>query len=164
MTLAVENVICSSGSTWGGNGKGIDVFPFNGLSHENVVEDITRFPFVDNSFDSVTFIACINHIPSSIRDVELAEAYRCLKPSGNIIVTMGNPVAEILVHKLIHLKFRLTGSGDEDSQRGMHEEEAYYLTDTEIIQRLTRARFTDLEKKHFWTQWGLNHLFLGWKK
>ena len=130
----------------GGNGKGIDVFPFNGLSHENVVEDITRFPFVDNSFDSVTFIACINHIPSSIRDVELAEAYRCLKPSGNIIVTMGNPVAEILVHKLIHLKFRLTGSGDEDSQRGMHEEEAYYLTDTEIILRWT-PKFGQVAKR-----------------
>src|SRR3989338_10422427 len=38
------------------NGKGIDVFPYEGLSQENIVKDITHFPFGDSYFGSVTFI------------------------------------------------------------------------------------------------------------
>ena len=148
-----------------GCGKGIDVYKYEGLTEENIVEDITHFPFEDASFDSITFIANINHIPQSKRDIELSEAYRCLKPGGNIIVTMGNPIAEILVHKLVWLYDNLLGTKyDMDSERGMHDEEEYYLKDLEIIARLKRAGFKDISKKYFVTQWGLNHLFLGCKK
>jgi ubiquinone/menaquinone biosynthesis C-methylase UbiE len=147
-----------------GQGKGIDVFPYEGLSQENLVEDITHIPFPDASFESVTFIANINHISPPKRDTELAEAYRCLKPGGNVIVTMGNPVAEILVHKLIQLYGRILGTFESaDLQRGMHPEEQYYLTDPEIIERLSRAGFGNITRKRFLTQWGLNHLFVGWK-
>jgi SAM-dependent methyltransferase len=149
----------------GGNGTGIDVYPYEGLTEEHIVEDPSHFPFEDASFDSVTFIANINHIPESLRDIELAEAFRCLRPGGNVIVTMGNPVAEVLVHKLVALYDRLFGTDlDMDSERGMHEEEEYFLTDSEIITRLRRAGFTDISKKYFVTQWYLNHLFVGWKK
>ena len=34
----------------GGNGKGIDVFPYEGLTAENVVEDMEHLPFNDNTF------------------------------------------------------------------------------------------------------------------
>src|ERR1017187_8163646 len=37
----------------GGHGIGIDVFPYEGLSEEHLITDITHFPFVDDSFDSV---------------------------------------------------------------------------------------------------------------
>ena len=147
-----------------GNGKGIDVYAYEGLTEENVVENMSRFPFQDGSFNSVTFIANINHVPRSMRDVELAEAYRCLRSLGNIIVTMGNPLAEVLVHKYIFLLARLFGASYEDTEKGMHEDEEYYLTDTEIVERLTRAGFATIQKKRFVTQWGLNHLFVGWKK
>jgi len=147
-----------------GNGKGIDVFPYEGLSTEHIVEDITQFPFDNNSFDTITFIANINHIPKSKRDIELAEAYRCLKTEGNIIVTMGNPIAELLVHQVVYWYDKLLGTKyDMDTERGMHEEEEYYLKDTEILERLARAGFQNITKKHFVTQWGLNHLFVGWK-
>lgn len=147
-----------------GQGKGIDVYPYEGLSSENIVEDITSFPFDNETFDSVTFIANLNHVPQSKRDVELAEAYRCLKPRGNMIVTMGHPLAEILVHKVVWLYDKILGTNfDMDSERGMHEEEQYYLTDREIISRLKNAGFRNITKKYFWTQWGLNHLFVGWK-
>jgi SAM-dependent methyltransferase len=85
----------------GGNGEGIDVFAYEGLSDDNVVSDLTHFPYDDNLFDSVTFIANLNHVPKPDRDPELAEAFRVLKPGGNIIVTTGHPVAEILVHKVV---------------------------------------------------------------
>ena len=147
-----------------GNGAGIDVHPYEGLSGENIAEDITRFRFDDATFDTVTFIANLNHVPRSLRDVELAEAQRCLKPAGRIVVTMGNPLAEILAHKVVATYDRLFGTRhDVDAERGMHEEEAYYLLDSEIVLRLTRAGFTDIRKKRFWTQWGLNHLLLGFK-
>ncbi len=149
----------------GGRGRGIDVFAYEGLSKENLVEDATYFPFPDTSFDTVTLIACINHIPSSLRDAELAEAYRCLRSSGNIVVTMGNPLAEIAVHKVVALHDKFLGTNyDVDSERGMHEDESYYLKDSEIVGHLRRGGFTDIKKKYFFTQWGLNHLFVGWKK
>jgi SAM-dependent methyltransferase len=147
-----------------GNGKGIDVFPYEGLSAENIVNDLTHFPFDDATFSTVTFIANLNHVPRAKRDVELREAHRVLKPNGNIVVTMGNPLAEILVHKLIWLYDRfLHSSLDMDSERGMDSEEEYYLLDAEIRERLARAGFQRILKRHFTTQWGLNHLFVGWK-
>ncbi len=149
----------------GGHGKGMDIYPYEGLTEENLVEDITRFPFDDASFDSVTFIASISHVPEPLRDIELAEAYRCLRPGGNVIVTMGNPLAEILVHRVVWLHGKLLGEGyDMDSERGMEEGESEYIKDIEIVQRLARAGFRDIEKKYFLTQWGLNHLFVGWKR
>jgi len=147
-----------------GNGKGIDVFPYEGLTEKHIVKDITHFPFQDETFSTVTFIANLNHVPRAKRDIELKEAYRVLKPNGNIVVTMGNPLAEILVHKLIWLYDRFLHSDlDMDSERGMDSEEEYYLLDSEIRERLTRAGFLRIAKKYFSTQWGLNHLLVGWK-
>jgi hypothetical protein len=58
-----------------GNGKGVDVYPYDGLKKENLVDDLSKFPFPDKSFKTITFIANINHIPRSLRDIELAEAF-----------------------------------------------------------------------------------------
>jgi SAM-dependent methyltransferase len=147
-----------------GFGKGIDVYEYEGLKDEQIVADISHFPFDDESFDSVTFIANLNHVPRSLRDKELSEAYRCLRHGGNIVVTMGNPVAEIAVHKVVAFYDNFFGTHvDMDSERGMEEEESYYLLDREIVARLRRAGFTNLKKKYFWTQWCLNHLWVGWK-
>jgi SAM-dependent methyltransferase len=148
-----------------GNGIGIDIYRYDGLDDDNIVEDMTRLPFDSEAFDTVTFIANINHVPEPDRDAELAEACRCLKPGGMIIVTMGNPIVEVLVHKVIQLSDRFFGTSfDIDSERGMKAGEAYYLTDREIKKRLTSAGFSNLKKKYFWTQWFLNHMFVGFKE
>lgn len=148
-----------------GNGKGVDVYPYEGLTEENVVKDLTHFPFDSEIFDSATFIANVNHIPKSQRDSELLEAYRCLKNGGNIIITMGTQIGEILSHKIVGIYDKIFKTHhDMDSERGMDAEEEYYINDSEIIERLTRAGFKDIEKKYFITQWGLNHLFVAWKK
>jgi SAM-dependent methyltransferase len=147
-----------------GDGKGIDVYPYQGLTDENLVKDISRFPFDEASFSSVTFVANINHVPKSLRDTELAESLRVLKPGGNIIVTMGRPWVEFLVHKLVAFYDRTLGTKlDIDSQRGMVEEEDYYVVPREITERLLRVGFRNIERRLFWTQWGLNQLFIGWK-
>lgn len=149
----------------GGYGRGIDVFPYEGLTEENLVSDIHHFPFGDASFDSVTFIANLNHIPPDSRVKELGEAYRCLKSGGNIIITMPCAFAGILIHKIVHAHDHLFGTNyDVDSTRGMHHEEAFYLPDSVIVASLSKAGFKDIKKKYFFTQWGMNHLFVGWKK
>ena len=148
----------------GGRGVGVDVHPYEGLGPEHLVADPSRLPFDNATFDAVTFIANLNHVPRSMRDAELAEAFRCLKPRGVIVVTMGNPVAELLVHKVVALYDRLLGTRfDVDGERGMGDEEEFYLLDSEIVARLNRAGFRGVQKKRFWTQWALNHLLVARK-
>jgi ubiquinone/menaquinone biosynthesis C-methylase UbiE len=60
------------------NGVGIDVFKYEGLKNKDIVKDMTELPFENGSFDTVTLIANINHIPKSIRNKELKEIYRVL--------------------------------------------------------------------------------------
>jgi len=148
-----------------GNGKGIDLFPYDGLTEENVVPDLTHFPFIDGSFDSVTFIANINHAPEYQRDDELAEAWRVLKPGGNIILTMGLPIVELIVHRVVWFYDRFLGTRvDMDSERGMEAGEAYFLSEDEIRARLARVGFKLVTRKPFVTQWGMNRLYVGWKE
>jgi len=148
-----------------GNGTGIDLFLYEGLTEENIVPDLTHLPFAEKTFDSVTFIASINHAPESQRDAELAEAWRVLKPSGNIILTMGLPIVELIVHRVVWFYDRFLDTRvDMDSERGMEAGETYFLTESEIRERLKRAGFRKLTRKSFVTQWGLNRLYVGWKE
>jgi SAM-dependent methyltransferase len=146
-----------------GYGRGIDNYCHDGLTQENVVEDLSRFPFEAETFDTVTFIACLNHVPKSMRDLELAEAYRCLKSGGNIIVTMGVPLAEILVHQAVRIYDRIFQTKQDLDWRGLSEEEHYFLTEKEICTRLDRAGFIGTKKIRFGTQWGLNAMYVAWK-
>jgi SAM-dependent methyltransferase len=147
-----------------GNGKGIDVFPYDGLTAENIIPDLSHFPFADETFDSVTFIANINHAPKSQRDAELTEAWRVLKRGGNIVLTMGMPFVEVIVHQIVRFYDRFLGIRvDMDSERGMGEEESYFLWDSDIRTRLDQAGFKRVIRKPFPTQWGLNRLYVGWK-
>ena len=65
----------------GGEGTGVDVYPWEGV--DKVVEDSSNLSLEDNSFDSVSFVACINHIP--YREKSLLEAKRVLKKDGRLI-------------------------------------------------------------------------------
>ena len=144
-----------------GNGRGIDLFAYDGLTPDHLVPDLKHLPFPDASFDTATFIANLNHCPQPDRDAELSEAFRVLRPGGRIIITMGHPLAEVAVHKLVHFYDRLLGTKlDMDTERGMTQGEAYYLTDREILDRLARAGFERPIKRYFWTQWFLNHMFI----
>ena len=78
----------------GGDGVGADVHRYE-ENHDGVIlEDPTRFPWADGSFDTVTFIANLNHVPRERRDAELAEAHRVLGGDGIVIVTMALPAVE----------------------------------------------------------------------
>jgi ubiquinone/menaquinone biosynthesis C-methylase UbiE len=142
-----------------GDSVGIDVFRYEGLAEEQIVEDMTHLPFPDESFDTVTFIANFNHIPQPLRDAEMSEAFRVLRKGGTVVVTMGNPVAELTIHRLVHTYDRFLGTNlDMDTERGMHEDEEYFVRDRVIVEHLAAAGFRGVEKRSFVTQWGLNHL------
>lgn len=143
-------------------GIGIDVFEYEGLKKKNIVVDMTKLPYKDQSFNTVTLIAAnINHIPKSVRDKELKEIYRVLKEEGVLIVTMGNPLIEVIVHKVVWFYDKFFNTKvDVDTERGMERDEEYYLTDNCIKFLLLRAGFKNIKKKYFITQWGLNHLFV----
>jgi SAM-dependent methyltransferase len=147
-----------------GNGIGIDVYPYEGLTNDNIMNDMTKLPFAGETFCSATLIANINHIPDSIRKSELKEIYRVIRKEGNIIVTMGNPVAEIVIHKVVKIHDNVFKTNfDVDSERGMKEDERYYLKYQEIIHLLQDAGFGKISIKYFFTQWGLNGMIIGWK-
>ena len=149
----------------GGNGMGVDIFQFDGLKKEQVFPDLTSFPFEDDSFDSATLIATLHHIPRSKRDEELAEIYRVLKPGGNVIVTNTLPLATFAVHRVTRLHAKLLGKVyDMDLLREMDEEEEDYITQMEVVERMARAGFRNITRKLFLSQWGMNRLFVGWKK
>ena len=143
------------------NGTGVDVFKYDGLDTSHLV-DMENLPFQSGVFDTVTMIATINHIPHRKRSAQLAEAHRVLRSGGNIVVTQPNPVAGFLVHKLVHTYSERLGTHESmDHERGMEHDEDLYLRDREIRALLTRARFVNLRKHHFWSQWGFNHLIAG---
>ena len=79
-----------------GNGVGVDAFEWGGGAM--VVEDTSKLPFESASFDTVTFLACLNHIP--YREAALAEARRVIKPDGTLVVTMINPLIGDIGHAI----------------------------------------------------------------
>ena len=127
------------------NGVGIDVFKFEGLTEKNIVKNMTSLDYRDGTFDCATLIAVINHIPEYDREAELKEIFRCLKTCGKIIITMGNPLAEIVIHKILAFYTSIFKNySDVDSERGMKKGEKYYLTDKEIIQCLKNVGFRNI--------------------
>lgn len=89
-----------------GVGTGVDVFDWGGGAL--VVEDTSKLPFPDHSFDTVTFIACLNHIPN--RDDVVKEARRLLAPGGRVVMTMIDPILGDIGHAIWWYS--------EDKQRG----------------------------------------------
>jgi SAM-dependent methyltransferase len=130
-----------------GRGVGVDVVEWGGGAM--VVEDTSNLPFADSSFDTVSFIACLNHIP--YREAALREAGRVLKPGGRIIITMINPFVGGVGHTLWWYS--------EDKHRGgMKEGEVGGMWNREIVQLCEDQGFKLLFHTRF--QLGLNNLYV----
>lgn len=129
-------------------GVGADVFPWRGL---DALCDTTRLPFRDRSFDTVTLVACLNHIPQSQRAGVLAEARRVLRDDGQLLVTMIDRVIGRIAH-------RMREETDFDQQeRGIHHDEDLGLWDSEVRQLLEAAGFRVDWRRRF--VFGLNNLY-----
>jgi len=130
-----------------GNGIGVDVHDWGGGAL--IVEDSSKLPFPDKSFDTVTFLACLNHIP--YREAVLREAHRLLEDDGRLIVTMLNPVLGWIGHKLFWWY-------SEDKERGMVPGETYGLWPSAVKRLLAKTGFHVICRKRF--VYGLNNLFI----
>jgi SAM-dependent methyltransferase len=151
--LFIKNVIGEK------NGMGIDVFPYEGVL--NVIPDLTRLPFENSSFETLTLIAVGGHIPRSKRTAEFAEFARVLRPGGNLVMTEGEPITQFLSHKWREFFEGLQGKKDMDSERGMDEEEEYCMCRQELLSYLNTAPLKFIKRKRF--MWGLNNIYIAEK-
>jgi len=130
-----------------GNGVGVDTFEWGGGAI--VVPDSSQLPFADGAFDTVTFVACLNHIP--YREAALREARRVVKPDGRLIATMINPVLGDIGHAIWWYS--------EDKHRGgMAAGEAGGLWPSRLIGMCQDAGFALRARRRF--VYGMNHLFV----
>jgi len=131
----------------GRKGSGVDVYDWDGP--DLIVPDTSRLPFAPRSFDTISFVACLNHIPN--RFDALQEAGRVLKPGGRVIITNLTPVVSMVWHKLAFW--------DADQhERGMKAGEVWGFSDRQLRELLDQAGFRCVKKVGF--MWRLNHLYV----
>ena len=133
------------------NGLGVDVYQWGNV--DLIVKDSSILPFDQNSFDTATIIASLNHIPN--RENVLKEVNRILKPEGRIIITMLPPFISKLWHKI-------RNPWDADQQeRKMKKGEVFGLTKSEIRKMFVGANFRIVKTKKF--MFFINNIIIGEK-
>lgn len=131
----------------GGAGTGVDVYPWEGA--DAVFEDTAHLPYESGSADTVTFVACLNHIPN--REDVLREAHRILSDGGRLLVTNLRPFISRIWHGWAFW--------DADQhQRGMEDGEVFGFSREGIHELLETAGFRITEHLRF--SWGLNELYV----
>jgi SAM-dependent methyltransferase len=130
-----------------GSGVGVDVFDWG--SGAMVLEDTSKLPFPGKSFDTVTFLACLNHIPN--REEVIADARRVLKDDGQIVATMINPVISLVGHKYLWWYA-------EHHERGMAPGEVYGFWTSETVALMAKAEMKLVAHRRF--VYGLNNLYV----
>ena len=132
-----------------GNGVGVDVVEWEGC--DQVIEDAASLPFEDGSFDTVSFLACLNHIAN--RDLAVREAYRVLKPGGRVLLTMIPPRVGAFTHWL-----RERNDPDHRERSIDHSSELMGMSARDIRSILLAAGFRDPIRRRF--VFGLNSIFV----
>lgn len=78
------------------NGVGVDIINWPGA---DLICDSRHLPFAGGTFDTVSFLASLNHIPH--REAVLQEARRVLRDEGQVLITMIGPLVGYWCHRLI---------------------------------------------------------------
>ena len=132
-----------------GAGVGADIFPWAGIDVR--IGDAARLPFRDGSFDTVSVIAALNHIPN--RGVALLEMVRVLRLRGFFLATMIGPWTGRLAHVLFQ--------HDEHTRGGMRPGEVDGIRPAAMRQLLQQAGLEPVREVPF--QLGLNRLYVARK-
>lgn len=132
-----------------GNGIGVDVAKWKGC--DIVIKNSAKLPFKDKSFDTVSFLACLNHIPN--RNDAVKEAARVLKDDGRIIVTMITPKLGNFIHWL-----RSRNDPDKQERHINNANELMGMSHEQTKSILKEAGFTKIKQKSF--VFGLNNLYI----
>ena len=137
---------------YSGKGIGVDVYQWGDV--DVVVENTAELSFDEKTFDTITIIAALNHIPN--RKEVLIEANRLLKNDGSLIVTMIPPKISRVWHGI-----RKPWDADQ-SERGMKKGEVYGITEKDLEELLSNTGFIIKFKKKFML--GVNNLTIAKKK
>ena len=129
-----------------GNGVGVDVLEWGGGAI--IVPDSSALPFPDGEFDTITFLACLNHIP--YREAVLNEAQRLLDKKGRLIITMIDTPVGFISHKV---RWYVA-----DTSREWAPGERYGLSKQEIISMCQVAGFELILHKRFLLN--LNNIYI----
>ena len=135
-----------------GDGVGVDVYPWEGC--DKVIKSAGDLPFKKDSFGTVSYLACLNHIPN--RAESLKEAYRVVEPGGRIIVTMIPPLWGRFIHWL-----RFRNDPDHQDRDIDHDHELLGMHSTHVRSLIKDAGFTDITSKRF--VFGINSIYIGQK-
>ena len=125
---------------------GVDVVDWGGGC--KILPSVSELPFDDDYFDTVTFVACINHIPE--REEALREVARVLKPNGRILITMIGKLIGEIGHKLWWYS--------EDKHREVHSDEKMGMDEREVIELIENNGFKMIKIETF--VYGLNSLYI----
>lgn len=125
---------------------GVDVVDWGGDTLKIASSD--SLPFEAESFDTVAFVACLNHIPERIG--ALKEAHRVLKPGGLLVATMIGRLIGDVGHAIWWYS--------EDKHRDVAEGEVMGIDKTEMLRLLEQAGFRQVSVKRF--VYGMNYLYL----
>lgn len=135
-----------------GEGIGIDVYPWEGV--DIVVNNSSRLTmFREEEFNTVCFVASLNHIP--YRMDALSEAYRVLKKDGLLIITM----IPSNIGKIWH--FITEPFWGEGKKRKIQKGESGGLSHQMVIDMLKKCNFQLQKISQF--QLGLNRIYLAKK-
>jgi SAM-dependent methyltransferase len=130
------------------NGVGVDVHPWPGA--DVIVSDTATLAFESESFDTITIVAALNHIPN--RAAVLEECRRVLRPGGRVVITMLTPRTSRIWHWI-----RAPWDADQ-RDRGMQPGEVFGFTSAQLVELFTSAGFTLLLRQRFML--GLNQVFV----
>ena len=131
------------------NGVGVDVVNWGGV--DKVISDAAKLPFKAGEFGTVTFIACLNHVPN--REDAVKDAYRVTKKNGKIIITMLTPAWGRFIHW-----WRFKNDPDHKIRHIDHEDELLGMSPAYIKEILQAAGYRNIKRKRF--VFGLNNLFV----
>jgi SAM-dependent methyltransferase len=129
-------------------GVGVDVHRWPEI---DLLCDTTQLPFRGGTFDTVTMAASLNHIPREARADVLAEAHRVLRPDGQLLVTMIDPVIGKVTHRLRE------GVDPDQLERGIHHDEDLGLWSSDVRELLANASFRVTWRRRF--VFGLNNIY-----
>tara|TARA_B100001059_G_scaffold186386_1_gene188307 strand:+ start:157 stop:810 length:654 start_codon:yes stop_codon:yes gene_type:complete len=141
------------------SGIGVDVYAYEGV--DNVIEDVTKLPFSDETFDTITLIAVGGHIPQEVRAKEFKEISRILKSGGRLVMTEGEPVSQTLGHIYREYSYKLVGKVDMDHEREMEHDEQFCMPYQELMGYLNADPLKVIKRKRF--MWGLNNVYVAQK-
>ena len=136
-----------------GDGVGVDVAAWKGC--DKVIEDAAKLPFNASSFDTVSYLACLNHIPN--REDSVKDAYRVTRSGGRLIVTMITPRMGVFIHWL-----RYRNDPDHKERHIDHSHELLGMSEKQVRQIISEAGFTNIRRKRF--AYGLNSIYVADKK